>query len=310
MSQTPGQELMSNGAQLPALRFNYTKTLHKDTYDYISPTRANLANKAVFVTGASKGIGRATALSYARAGASHIALGARSSLSSLAAEMLSAAKEAGRPAPEILTLELDVTSRSSVDGAAEAVKAQFGRLDILVNNAGYLETFVAIADSDPDEWWRAHETNVRGAYLCTRALLPLLLGTAAGLATILFLSSVGAHATRVGASGYQTTKLALLRFAEFVGAEYGAQGLLAFSVHPGGVPSEMGLRMPKDLHWVLTDTPEVAADTIVFLTRERREWLAGRYVSCTWDMEEFLAKRAEIEKGDLLKVRMAVSMGE
>lgn len=56
----------------------------------------------------------------------------------------------------------------------------------------------------------------------------------------------------------------------------------------------------------LTDTPELAADTLVFLTRERREWLAGRYVSCQWDMDDFLAKRAEIEQGDLLKVRMVV----
>lgn len=54
----------------------------------------------------------------------------------------------------------------------------------------------------------------------------------------------------------------------------------------------------------MIDTPQVAADVMVFLTRERRDWLAGRYVDCTWDMEEFLAKEDEIVKGDKLKMRM------
>ena len=57
---------------------------------------------------------------------------------------------------------------------------------------------------------------------------------------------------------------------------------------------------------VLIDQPELAGDTIAFLTREKREWLAGRYVDVTWDMEEFLGKREEIVERDLLKVRMAV----
>ena len=57
---------------------------------------------------------------------------------------------------------------------------------------------------------------------------------------------------------------------------------------------------------VLIDTPEVAGDTIVYLTQKRQEWLAGRYVSCTWDMPEFFAKKQEIVDEDLLKVRMRV----
>ena len=54
----------------------------------------------------------------------------------------------------------------------------------------------------------------------------------------------------------------------------------------------------------LNDTPELAADTMVFLTQEKREWLAGRYVSCTWDMPELLAKKSEIVEGDKLKMRL------
>lgn len=57
---------------------------------------------------------------------------------------------------------------------------------------------------------------------------------------------------------------------------------------------------------VLTDTPEVAGDTIVYLTQKKQDWLAGRYVSCTWDMPEFFSKKDDIIKRDLLKVRLAV----
>jgi len=62
------------------------------------------------------------------------------------------------------------------------------------------------------------------------------------------LSSVGAHHLRPGMSGYQISKLAVMRFAEFLCAEYAGQGVLAYSVHPGGVPTELALNMPKEVH--------------------------------------------------------------
>lgn len=81
---------------------------------------------------------------------------------------------------------------------------------------------------------------------------------------------------------------------------------MALCVHPGGVATELAKGMPEGMHAALTDSVELAGDTIVWLTAERREWLAGRYVSVTWDMQELEGKREEIERGDLLKVRMAV----
>lgn len=62
--------------------------------------------------------------------------------------------------------------------------------------------------------------------------------------------------------------------------DHGAQGLLAYAVHPGGVRTDMGYRLSTELQEFLNDTPELAGDTIAFLTRERREWLSGRYISC------------------------------
>lgn len=77
-------------------------------------------------------------------------------------------------------------------------------------------------------------------------------------------------------------------------------------VHPGGVKTELAMNMPPEKHDVLTDTPELAADTLVWLSRERRNWLSGRFVSVSWDMEEFEQKKQEILQGNLLKFRVVI----
>ncbi|THY93250.1 NAD-P-binding protein [Aureobasidium pullulans] len=293
-------------SQLHHAGFKFTPTIHNDTYDFISTKTQNLKGKRVFLTGASKGIGKETALSFARAGASSIALGARSSLSDLASEVEKAAQDAGHAAPKVISTKLDVTDVSSTEEAARTIKSEFGGLDFLFNNAGYLEDFKKIAESDPDEWWKTQEVNIKGPYLVARAFIPVLLDTKDGDKTIINTSSIGAHVIMPGASSYQSTKLSLLRLGEFIQAEYADQGILCYGIHPGGVMTELASRMPKESHHVLCDQPQLAADTVAWLVNEKREWLAGRYVSVTWDMKEFLEKKDEIVKKDLLKVRMLV----
>jgi len=295
--RAPGSKLSFSGA-------DYTSTIHNDTYDYIKPEQFDLNQRAVFITGASKGIGRETAISFARAGASFIALGARSSLGSLESEIETAAKKAGKQAPKVLALQLDVANNDSVEKAAKEVENAWGRLDILINNAGYLEPFVKITESNPDDWKRSYEINVFGVYHMSRAFLPLLLKTEGGLKEILNITSIGAQLVMPGGSGYQPAKLAVLRFSEFISAEY--PEVLSYAVHPGGVLTELAKGMGKHMEPMLTDSPQLAGDAITFLMAERRDWLKGRYVSVTWDMKELLAKRKQIVDEDLLKVRMAV----
>ena len=107
----------------------------------------------------------------------------------------------------------------------------------------------------------------------TRAILPLMLN--GGDKQIINMSSAGAFLRVPGMSAYQTGKLAVIRFAEFINAEYGDKGVLSFSLHPGSVMTELAIRMPKEIHAVLQDTPELAADTILYLTQQKQEWLAG-----------------------------------
>ncbi|CAK7228645.1 hypothetical protein SCUCBS95973_006948 [Sporothrix curviconia] len=283
-----------------------TEHSHHDTYDAISPKHVNLAGKAVLITGASRSIGRSIAIAYAQAGASQIAIAARSSLDETKAAVLAAAKEAGRPAPAVLALTLDTSDAAAVDAAAAVLTSQFGRLDILVNNAAVLEPVNKLGDSDPLSWWRTFEVNVKGIYLVSRALLPLLFSSPNGDRTIVSLTSIGGILVLPTMSAYNTSKLAVCRITEHLATEYADKQLVAIAVHPGGVASEMSLSLPKAYHEGIQETPELASDSIVYLTRSPQHWLSGRYVSVQWDLTELEAKKDEIVHKDLLKNKLAV----
>jgi NAD(P)-dependent dehydrogenase (short-subunit alcohol dehydrogenase family) len=201
---------------------NYTKTVRKDTYPFIDPAKSDCAGKAVLITGGNKGIGKGIAISYARAGASHIAITSRADASAVAAEIRDAAVSSGHTAPVVLALRCDVLDRASVWAVAERLESEWGRLDILISNAGFLARYEKLLESDDDEWWRGYETNVRGMYNIVKALLPLML-RCGGDKTIISISSTGAMHYHVGGSSYQISKLALMRLTEFLLAEYAEQ---------------------------------------------------------------------------------------
>ncbi|KAI1801881.1 putative oxidoreductase [Daldinia bambusicola] len=283
----------------------YTNTIHTDTYDYISPKNLDLSGKSVFVSGASKGVGKQTALSYAAAGASEIAIGARSDLSSIVTEIKEAAQKAGRKEPTVLALKLDVASEDSVKAAADAISAKFGgKLDVLINNAGYLDDWAPIAEGSTYHWWRTYEVNVKGVYLCSKYFMPLLL--ASELKTNIVVSSAGAVAITPTGSAYQTTKFAVSRVAEYLATEYEEKGLICYSIHPGGIKTELATNMPEEMHRYLVDEVALPADALAWLGAERRPWLNGRFVNVEWDMRELEAKKDKIVKDDLLKFRLTL----
>lgn len=283
-----------------------TDHVRHDTYDAISPKNVDLAGKAVLITGASRGIGRHIAVAYAQAGASQIAIAARGSMKETEAAVLAAATAAGKPAPTLLTISLDTTDAASVVAAVATLTKGFGRLDILVNNAGVLEPVNLVGDSDPLAWWRSFEVNVKGVYLVSRALLPLLFASPGGNRTVVNLTSIGGILVLPTMSGYNTSKLAVCRFTEYLAAEYADKQLVAIAVHPGGVASEMSLALPKAYHENITETPQLVSDSIVYLTRSPQHWLSGRYVSVQWDLPELEAKKDDIVQRDLLKNKLAV----
>ncbi|KAI1324781.1 NAD(P)-binding protein [Xylariaceae sp. FL0255] len=301
---------------------DFTKITRTDTYDYIDPeTRSDCTGKAVLITGGTKGIGLGIAVSYARAGASQIAITSRSvthdGVITAVAQIRKAgmeSKRSGQIGPKVLAIALDVKDITSVKQAARTLEAKFGRLDVLIENAGFLARYENILDGDEDEWWESFDVNLRGGYLVAKAFLPLLLrdenateGCRVGDKTVIFISSTGALHFHPGGSAYQISKFALLRLVEFLLSEYSNQGLLAYSVHPGGVATDLASRLPQRTQSWLKCTPALGGDTIAFLTSSRQEWLAGRYLTAMWDMSEFFSKKAEIIDKDLLKMRMTFS---
>lgn len=189
---------------LTSTGMDFIPPAHHDTYPSVDPAKANMLGKVVLITGASRGIGKATAIAFAQAGASGIVLLARSDLSVVKAAC-EAAKRPGQSL-KVVAIAADSTKTADVIAAAEQVKQAFGRLDVLINNAGYMEDVACLfGDYDPEEWWRTFTVNIRGTYEVTRAFLPLLL-ECGGDKTIINVTSIAAHmVTDVIMSAYKVT---------------------------------------------------------------------------------------------------------
>ncbi|KAH6893367.1 hypothetical protein B0T10DRAFT_592314 [Thelonectria olida] len=286
--------------------YDMTSDVHCDTYPAIDPAKSDFTGKAVFITGASRGLGQAMSVAFAKAGASKLAIVARSDLSATVDAINAAARTAGHPNVDVLPIQADLSIPESVEMAAAKVKESFGHLDVVVNNAAVI-SMATITDSDPTEWLRILTTNVFGPYLVTRSLIPLLLE--GGSKTIVNVASVGAHCVTPTLSAYQISKLAVLRLTEFICIEYGDEGILSYSVHPGNIPTDAvggPEAIPPEFKPAFVETPELTADSIVHLTSEKRLWLAGRYINLTWDLPQLFAKKDEIVKHDKLKVRLVI----
>jgi NAD(P)-dependent dehydrogenase (short-subunit alcohol dehydrogenase family) len=150
---------------------------------------------------------------------------------------------------KVMILALDVTNEVAVLDAAKAVRETVGKLNVLVNNASAGDPWRLITDGVADEYWRTFTVNVKGTYLVAKAFLPLLVETAkaVGGVDIVNMTSVGALLTAPTASSYQVSKLAILRFSEFVMVEYGAQGVNCVAVHPVAVPTELSKQIPAPM---------------------------------------------------------------
>ena len=191
----------------------------------------SLDGRVALVTGAGRGIGRAIAVAYARAGA-NLALAARS-----ASELESAAREVrglGRRAIPVVT---DVVRRDQVDALADAVRSEFGRLDILVNNAGGGLERSSILDSDPDLWIEDVTVNCISAYLVSRALLPLMIETGGG--RVINVGSGMGHRPTGSGSAYHVGKAGLWMFTRCLAEEVWRHNITVNELIPGPVATRL-----------------------------------------------------------------------
>ncbi|TPK18393.1 SDR family NAD(P)-dependent oxidoreductase [Mesorhizobium sp. B2-5-9] len=189
-----------------------------------------LAGKVALVTGASSGIGEATAAALAAAGA-RVAVAARrvDRLEALAARI----EKIGGTA---LRIEADVTSNDDVAAMVGKVVAEWGRLDILVNNAGVMLLSPA-AEATLDDWRHMVELNLLALMGVTKAALPHL---KAAKGHIVNVSSVAGRVANPGASGYAATKFGVVGFSESLRREVYADRVRVTVIEPGLVRTELG----------------------------------------------------------------------
>jgi NAD(P)-dependent dehydrogenase (short-subunit alcohol dehydrogenase family) len=278
-------------------------THHHDIYSTIDPeplyAARSYSGKVVLVTGASRGVGRETALQYARAGAS-VSIVARTGD---ALDETRGLIVAAVPRADVLVLAADVRDVESVRAAVESVLRHFGKLDILIANAGAITAFTPrLNEKDPNAWWNTFEVNIRGTFNFVSAAVSALEKTQG---YIVIISSSGAQLRFPGASDACISKFAVNRFVEFIVLEH--PSVRAFALAPGlpstriaaetipvGAGGGGGVGSP--------DAVALPAATMLYLTSGRADWLSGRYCSSNWDMAEVERdwKNAIVQKGGLL----------
>src|SRR4051795_13150357 len=189
-----------------------------------------LDGKVAAITGASSGIGEATAIALSRAGAA-VALGARRTdrLRDLAERIDSGG---GRARP----FEVDVGDEGSARGFVEQAHSELGRLDILVNNAGVM-LLGPIEGADTEHWRRMVDVNVLGLLYCTHAALPLMREQGGG--TIVNVSSVAGRFANAGSGVYNLTKFGVGAFSEALRQETVEAKIRVVVIEPGYVETEL-----------------------------------------------------------------------
>jgi clavulanate-9-aldehyde reductase len=190
----------------------------------------DLANQVVAVTGASSGIGEATAVACAQAGATVALAARRKDRIDALAERISS--EGGRA----LAVPTDVGQEAEARAFIERAHTELGRLDVLVNNAGVM-LLGPIAGASTEEWRRMIDANVYGVLYCTHAALPLM--AAQGSGHIITISSVAGRVARAGSGVYNLTKFGVGAFSESLRQEAVAMGVRVTLVEPGAVATEL-----------------------------------------------------------------------
>ncbi len=230
---------------------------------------SRLANRWVFITGASSGFGAAAAHAFGAEGA-RVVLGARrvDRLKEVAAE----AKAAG--AVEAIYHALDVTKTASVQTFAEWLHPQTGQIDVLINNAGGALGVDTVAQGKDEDWETMMQTNVLGVLRVTRAILPFMVNNPGS--SIINIGSIAGRTAYEGGSAYCAAKAGELQITKALRLELNGTGVRVSTVDPGFAETEFSLvrfkgdaeRAKKVYDGIIPLTGEDIAETLV--------WVASR----------------------------------
>jgi len=239
--------------------------------------------RVAFVTGASRGIGRAIALTLARAGYQVVA--AATSIESneeFGAELRAAG---GQP----LMVNLDVSSPESVKAAFTRAAAEKSRIDILVNNAGVTRDGLAVR-MKPADWEQVLRINLQGAFLCTQQVLPGMMKARWG--RIINITSVVGQAGSAGQVNYAASKAGLIGLTKALAQEMASRNITVNAVAPGYISTDMTSGLPEEVKSkILASVPlgrmgtgEDVAGAVKFLAGDDASYITGQVLAVNGGM--------------------------
>lgn len=236
-------------------------------------------NKTVLITGASRGIGKATAVSFAQNGY-NIAVNYNKSYE--AADMLcSELKQYGVKAK---AYHADVSCKSAVNEMIRSIETDLDRITVLVNNAGIAEQAL-FSDITEEMWDRMFNVNVKGAYNCTQAVLPHMIHNKFG--RIINISSMWGISGASCEVHYSASKAALIGFTKALAKETGLSGITVNCIAPGVISTDMNAHLSEEIINELKNetpmgkigTPEEVAEAILFLASDKSGFITGQVLS-------------------------------
>lgn len=238
--------------------------------------RIDLTGKVALVTGASRGIGRATALELARSGAA-VVVNYRAGVDAAAAVVNEIESGGGRA----LAVQADVAQSADVERLVKTTTDTFSSLDILVNNAGITRDNLLLRMKD-DEWDAVFETNLRGAYLLTKAVLRPMMRARWG--RIINVTSVVGLLGNAGQVNYAAAKAGLIGLTKSVAREMASRGITANAVAPGFIETDMSAGLNEATRQtILQNIPlgrwgrtQDVAHVITFLASDAAGYVTGQ----------------------------------